>query len=71
MGKAGVLIDEQETTCFISGLREPLRDDVRAQHPTTLPFSISLAQVYEGKSLEAKKSFGKPSLAHFKKKKAQ
>ena len=64
MGKAGVLTDEQETTCFISGLKEPLQADVRAQHLNTLSSAIALAHIYEGKILEVKKSYveSKPNL---------
>ena len=43
LGKAGVLTDKQETACFISGLREPLRANVKAQNPSNLSTTISLA----------------------------
>ena len=58
LGKAGILTDKQETTCFISGLREPLRVDVRVQNPTSMSSAIGLAQIYEGKTSEVKKSYG-------------
>ena len=43
LGKARLLIDQQETTCFISGLKEPLRANVRAQNPSSLSSAIALA----------------------------
>lgn len=48
LSKAGVLCVEQETTCFISGLRELIQADVRAQRPSTLSSAIGLARIYEG-----------------------
>lgn len=36
LGKARLLTNKQETACFISGLKEPLRANVRAQNPTNL-----------------------------------
>ena len=57
LGKAGTLIDLQETACFLSGLKESIRADVRAQSPTTLSTAISLARIYESKSQEVKRGF--------------
>ena len=53
--KAKTQTDKQETTCFISGLREPLQANVRAQNPTTLSSVIFFARIYEGKNQEGKK----------------
>ena len=50
-----MLTDQQEMAYFISGLREPLRANVRAQNPTNLSSTIALARIYEGKSQEIKK----------------
>ena len=63
LGKAGALTDKKEMTYFISGLRELLWADVRAQNPTTLSTAISLARIYEGKNQEGKRRFSdfKPS----------
>ena len=55
LGKVRLLTNKQETACFISGLKEPLRAYVRAQNPTNLSTTISLAYIYKGKSLEVKK----------------
>ena len=43
--------------CFINGLREPFRADVRAQNPTTSSVAISLARIYEGNNQEGKMGF--------------
>ena len=53
--KVGLLKDQQETTCFINGLKEPLRSDVRAQNPNNLSSTIALARIYKGKSQEARR----------------
>ena len=55
LGKVGTLTNKQKMTCFISGLRELLWADVRAQKPTTISSKISLAWIYDGKNQEVKK----------------
>lgn len=62
------MTDKQETTCFVSGLKESLWADVRAQHPKNLSSAISLARIYEGKNLEVKRSFGEAKSSPFQKK---
>ena len=68
VGKAGVLTDEQEATCFVSGLKESLQADVRAQHLKTFSSAISLACIYEGKNLEVKRSYKETKSNPFQKK---
>ena len=55
LGKAGILMDKQETSCFISRLREPSRADVK--NPTYLSSAIGLSQIYECKGSKVKKRF--------------
>ncbi|EXB28516.1 hypothetical protein L484_006138 [Morus notabilis] len=50
LSKAGVLTAEQETACFISGLRDSLQADVKAHGPTALASAITLARIYEGRN---------------------
>ena len=63
-----MLTNKQKTACFISGLIEPLRADVRAQNLTNLSTAISLACIYEGKSLEIKRRPSEFKLMPFTKK---
>ena len=55
LGKAGALTDKQKTTCFINGLREPLRADLQAQNPTTISLAISRPEYMRGKLRKEKK----------------
>ena len=54
LDKSGLLIDKQETACFISELKKPLRADVRAQNPTNLPTTISLVVFMKEKAWKSR-----------------
>ena len=68
LAKVGVLTNKQKTACFISGLMEPLRADVRAQNLTTLSSTIALARIYEGKNQEGRNGYGEAKPNSFVKK---
>lgn len=48
--KAGTLSNKQETTCFISGLKDSILTDIKAHNPTNLTKAIGLTRVYELKN---------------------
>ncbi|KAH9680855.1 hypothetical protein KPL71_026714 [Citrus sinensis] len=50
LARAGHLTDKQEAECFISGLKDGLRTDVRVQNPPNLSAAIGLARTYEFKT---------------------
>ena len=50
LARAGHLTDKQEAGCFISGLKDGLRTDVRVQNPLNLSAAIALARTYEFKT---------------------
>lgn len=56
LARAGSLTDKQEAACFISGLKDGLRADVRAQNPQNLSAAIGLARNYELKAQEIRRS---------------
>ena len=64
LGKARTLTDLQETVCFLSGLKESIWADVRAQNPTTLSAATSLARIYESKNQEVKRGYIDPVFSH-------
>ncbi|KAJ0076960.1 hypothetical protein Patl1_35311 [Pistacia atlantica] len=51
---AGTLTDKQEVECFISGLKQGIRADVRVQNPQNLTTAIGLARTYETKAQEVR-----------------
>ena len=51
LAPADTLTDKQEAECFISGLKDGLRADVRVQNPQNLSAAIGLARTYELKAL--------------------
>ena len=52
---ADTLTNRQEAECFISGLKDGLRDDVRVQNPQNLSTTIRLACTYELKAQEMRR----------------
>nr|DAD27434.1 TPA_asm: hypothetical protein HUJ06_028902 [Nelumbo nucifera] len=54
LARAGTLTDKQEAECFISGLKDGLRADVRVQNPQSLSAAIGLARTYELKAQEVR-----------------
>ncbi|KAK6918453.1 Retrotransposon gag domain [Dillenia turbinata] len=49
LARAGNLTEQQQISCFVSGLKEAIRADVRATNPQSLPHAASLARLFETK----------------------
>lgn len=57
LAKARPLEQERQVSCFVEGLRESIRTDVRANKPRTLSAAIGLARLYEARDLTQWKNF--------------
>ena len=53
LARADTLIDKQEVECFINGLKDGLRADVRIQNPQNLSSAIGLARWTQSLGSEA------------------
>ncbi|KAJ0088334.1 hypothetical protein Patl1_32526 [Pistacia atlantica] len=49
LARARSLTEQQQISCFVSGLKETICVDVRAANPQTLPHAAGLAHLYETK----------------------
>jgi hypothetical protein len=47
LSKIGTLSQNQQVSCFVSGLKEEIKADITARRPFTLTSTIGLARVYE------------------------
>jgi hypothetical protein len=56
LSKIGTLTPSQQVSCFVSGLKEPIKADVLAERPNTLTSPISLARLYEARHLALRKN---------------
>ena len=55
LARADTLTDKQEAECFISGLKDGLRADVRVHNPQNLFAAIGLTRTYELKAQEVRR----------------
>ena len=54
LAKTGPMDQAKLVSCFVGGLREPIRTDVRANKPNKLSSSTGLARLYEACDLTQK-----------------
>jgi hypothetical protein len=57
LSKIGTLTNNQHVSCFVNGLKEPIKADNMIIRPFTLTSAIVLARVYEARNLALKKNF--------------
>ena len=56
LSKIGTLTPSQQVSCFVSGLKEPIKVDVLAGRPNTLTSAIGLARLYKAQHLALRKN---------------